>query len=509
MAHPPISRCSLRSSCISHFALDNAADAVLWTDPGGAVLYANRSAARLLGKDVDELVGLQLSACAPDLASSVNVNAKQPFQSACVRADGLRIPVEVSVSSFEVDAQQCHCLFLRDVSERNRLELQLRQAHTMEAVGRLADGISHDFNNLLTAVMIYSGLMSNQLSETSPLRPQLDRIMQAAEDGRTLVENLLGLGRKSAGDLVGTPVNLSEHLAGMRQMLARLLGEDILLDIDSPAKVSPVLVDRLQVEQVVLNLAVNARDAMPNGGNLRIRVCDRNVDESFARDRTGLKSGSYVQLEVSDTGCGMDPEILSHIFEPFFTTKSKGRGTGLGMAMVYGIVQQCGGYIELSSYPARGTTVTILLPRAEVAAAGGSSGPLREHETSNSETVLLVEDEDLVRRSIHDILTGSGYRVLQASNADEAVSAADAFGGHIDVMLTDLVLPGKGGLDLAQNIQYRRPDMRVLYMSGYNDDARVRRIAESAEPFCRKPFTPAALSRKLREVLSAPAPSGR
>jgi len=499
-----IPECSLRSSCIVYFAMENASDAVLWSDKDGTLLYANQSAARLLEVPVEDILASNLSSLFPAIADHLNAPATQPFECVCMRPDGSEIAVEVSLSSFDVEGHSCHCMFVRDVSARKRLELQLRHAHTMEAVGRLVDGVSHDFNNLLTAVMIYLGLMSNQLSPASPARQHLDRIMQATEDGRALVASLRGLGRNSATEIAGTPVTIADVITGMSEMLKRLLGEDILLTIDCSNNVSRVCIDRLQIEQLLLNLAVNARDAMPDGGELSIDL--RDCDGDSGGERHDLKPGCYVKVEIRDTGCGMDADTLSHIFEPFFTTKTKGRGTGLGMATVYGIVQQCGGHIELSSHPGRGTTVTILLPKDGSAPVNPPAPPRSEPEIQGNETVLLVEDEELVRRSIEDILTARGYHVLEARNAEEAVSAAEGFGGRIHLMVTDLVLPGKCGSELAENLKRRRPDMRVLYMSGYENDERVRRVTESGEPFCAKPFTAAALSQKMREVLSAPAP---
>ncbi|MBV9086820.1 MAG: response regulator [Acidobacteriaceae bacterium] len=494
--------CSMRESCIARFALDSGPDAILWADSHGALQYANRAAAQLLGRTLQELSTATLDSVLPDITERLKQGTKACAECVCLTADGREIAVEVSCSSFEVDGRSWNCLFLRDVSERRRLELQLRHAHTMEAVGRLVDGVSHDFNNLLTAVMIYSGLMASQISPSSPLRPHLDRIIQAAEDGRTLVGNLLSIGRKSAA--TGTPANISKVIDDMTAMLTRLLGEDIQFDVECGADVPAARIDRGQAEQIVLNLALNARDAMPNGGQLRVDVCGCEVDEALAREHAGLQRGDYVQVDVADSGCGMDADTLAHVFEPFFTTKPKGRGSGLGMATVYGVVQQCGGHIEVSSRPGAGTTVTIFLPQAE--SCSQPSPTISEVEQHGSETVLLVEDEEMVRHSVQEILVGRGYRVLEACNADEAESIAERFVARIHLMVTDLVLPGTGGLELAAIMRRARPEMRVLYISGYGDDARVKQVMESGEPFCAKPFTAAALSQKMREVLSSSAP---
>jgi CheY-like chemotaxis protein len=348
--------------------------------------------------------------------------------------------------------------------------------------------------------MIYSGLLVSQMTSQSPLRRHADQINLAAERGRQLIGQLLDFSRRHPAE--SKVISLSDLVEGMREMLQRLLGEHIDLSVRCRPGIGAVHADPAQIEQVIMNLALNGRDAMPEGGKLRIETAEVQVDESHARTRLGLAAGSYVRLSVSDSGHGMDAATRSHAFEPFFSTKERGRGTGLGLSTVYGIVRQNGGHVEIDSQLGKGTTVSILLPRVGDSAEHGPRRR-REREFSGSETVLLVEDEELVRRSIHDMLTHKGYHVLQARHGREAMLIEQRYPGPIDLMVTDLVMPDINGRELAERLQGSRPEMRVLFISGYGDDPRLLQLGEQGKAFFRKPFTPAALSQKVREVLAA------
>jgi CheY-like chemotaxis protein len=340
----------------------------------------------------------------------------------------------------------------------------------------------------------------NQLPTESPLRRQAEQVNVAAERGRSLVSQLMALGGRRSFE--PTLLSLNEVVESVRDMLSRLLGEHISLETSYGERLAAVWADRTRMEQMLVNLAVNGRDAMPDGGLLRIATANFTAGEGAARKYPGMTPGQYVRLTVSDTGCGMDEETRAHALEPFFTTKPLGQGTGLGLSTVSEIVRQSRGHLILESALGRGTQVQVFLPGVE-AEVETAATPRQEAQTSGAGTVLVVEDEELVRRSLHEILAGKGYRVLQARNAREAMLIGRGYGGPIDLMLTDLVLPGMGGPELADELRPARPDMRVLYISGYRNDARVRRLEQAGKAFFPKPFTAAAIAEKVSEVLAA------
>jgi PAS domain S-box-containing protein len=390
-----------------------------------------------------------------------------------------------------------------DVTQERRLEAQYLQAQKMEAVGRLAGGVAHDFNNLLTAVLGYSQLLLARLERDDPARELAGEIHRAGEQAAALTRRLLAFSRKQVLQL--TVFSLNDVIAGMRKMLATLIGEDVEIHVQLDPALGLVRADPAQVEQVIVNLAVNARDAMPQGGRLELETANEDLVPGVAAGNPGLPPGPYVRLTVRDSGCGMDADTLGRIFEPFFTTKEVGKGTGLGLATAYGIVQQSGGRIAVESSPGRGATFHIYLPRLGdpvVAPRGSPAAPARW--PGGSETVLLAEDDKAVRDFARALLADTGYRVLEAADGLDALRVCETHPGPIHLLLTDVVMPGMTGRTLADHLVALRPGLRVLYMSGYTDDAVLRRgVVEADTAFLAKPFRPEELARKVREVLDA------
>jgi CheY-like chemotaxis protein len=373
----------------------------------------------------------------------------------------------------------------------------------MEAVGRLAGGIAHDFNNLLTVITSYSDILLEDLASQDPRRGDVEEIGKAAASAARLTRQLLAFSRQQV--LEPRVLDLNASLASADKLLRRLLGEDIELVTAPAPSLGTVKADPGQLEQVIVNLAVNARDAMPEGGKLTLETANADMDDAYVREHPAAKPGSYVVLAVSDTGVGMDEETQRRIFEPFFTTKEAGKGTGLGLATVYGIVKQSGGFIWVYSEPGHGTTFKIYLPRVEepVDAETRPVPPLGS--LRGTETVLLVEDAAAVRAVIHQTLDRLGYRVLEAPNGEAALHLATKHRGPIHLLLTDVVMPELGGRQLAERLSALRPELRVLYASGYTDDAVVRHgVLKPGIAYLQKPFTPEVLALKVREVLDAP-----
>ncbi len=386
-----------------------------------------------------------------------------------------------------------------DITERRVLEEQLRQSQKMEGLGQLAGGIAHDFNNLLTTVIGYSSMALSQLSPQDPIREEIEEIRKAGERASDLTRQLLAFSRKQVFE--PTVLDVNALIAESTRMLGRLIGEHIRLETRPDPALGHVRADPGQLEQVVINLAVNARDAMPGGGILTIRTENADVDDGQERRHFGIAPGRYVVLAVADTGVGIEPETQKHIFEPFFTTKEKPHGTGLGLATVYGIVSQSGGHVFVESAPGRGSTFFIYLPRAEdPAVRTGTAPPVAVQK--GSETILVVEDEPAVRGLTLRCLESNGYTVLQASNGEEALEIAARHAGRLDLLLTDVIMPGASGPELARRLLERRPGLCVLYVSGYTDAAMASNgVLGPGAAFLQKPFTPAALARKVRDVL--------
>jgi two-component system cell cycle sensor histidine kinase/response regulator CckA len=384
--------------------------------------------------------------------------------------------------------------------ERNRLEEQFRQAQKMEAVGRLAGGVAHDFNNLLTVITGYSDMLLASSDLKPPQRTALEEIRRSAERGGALTHQLLAFSRRQP--LEARMVRINELILQIEKLLRRLIGEDIELVTIPAASQDIVEADPGRLEQVIMNLVVNARDAMPNGGKLTIETGTAHLSEVFSAKQLGVSPGRYVVISISDTGIGMDETTQSHLFEPFFTTKNPGRGTGLGLATAYGIIRQSGGAIQITSQLGQGTTVRIYLPPAATKAPAAEKGAQKAGKLTGKETILLVEDEARVRKLIVDVLTARGYQVLEATRGEEAMRLCKAHGGVIDMAVVDVVMPEINGPDLVRQLVPLRPRMLVLYISGYTDEAIVHHgIPESGAAFLQKPFLPDALARKVREVL--------
>jgi PAS domain S-box-containing protein len=417
------------------------------------------------------------------------------------RKDGKDVTVRLSgraVSSADEPADVLEAI-AEDVTERRVLEDQFRQAQKMEAVGRLAGGVAHDFNNLLMVISGYTEVILAKLEVDHPLYEKGRAIQQAADRATTLTRQLLAFSRKQLLELKVVDVNAI--VQDMERLLSPLIGENIELITNLSAEAGHTRADAGQLEQVLMNLVVNAKDAMPEGGKVTIRTQNIAVDESHRWVQTFIRPGQYVMLSVSDTGMGMDKETQSRIFEPFFTTKEKGKGTGLGLSTVYGIVKQSGGYVMVQSEKGHGTTFNIYLTRVE-AAAGQSVAPVARAAEGGSETVLLVEDEDSVRQLVRDTLAAKGYHVVEADNGQAGLDAAAKMDGTIDLVITDVVMPGMSGRELAEQLLKIRPETKVLYLSGYTEDAIVSEgTIESGTAFLQKPFTLQNLSRKVREVL--------
>jgi PAS domain S-box-containing protein len=388
-----------------------------------------------------------------------------------------------------------------DITGQRKLEMQLQQSQKMEAIGRLAGGVAHDFNNLLTVIRGYSDLLLLQLEGTSAMRKQVEEIQKAGERASSLTRQLLAFSRKQV--LQPKTIDLNEIVANTEKMLRRLIGEDIDLVTVLKPDLGLVLVDPGQVEQVLMNLAVNARDAMPKGGKVTIETVNVFLGEGYSKEHRVVKPGPYVMLAISDTGAGMDENTKTHLFEPFFTTKEKGKGTGLGLSTVYGIVKQSGGYVWVYSEVGKGATFKLYFPRndgagkeTETEADGGSS-------PSGRETVLVVEDEDVVRELIRQILEESDYTVITAPDGEEAIEVATASKIPVHLVITDVIMPKMGGPEAAKSLEKLFPGVSILYMSGYTDEAIVRHgVLEPGISFLEKPFTPDALLRKVREVLN-------
>ena len=387
----------------------------------------------------------------------------------------------------------------RDITSRRLLEEQFLQAQKMEAVGRLAGGVAHDFNNLLTVINGYSALALETLREFDPLHEELQEIYKAGERAASLTRQLLAFSRRQA--LAPRVLDLNLIVSDMDRMLRRVLGEDIELAATLEPGLGSILADPGQIEQVIMNLAVNARDAMPDGGRLLIETANADLDDTYARQHNAVAPGRYTMLAVSDTGCGMDAETRAHIFEPFFTTKGPGQGTGLGLAVVFGVVQQSGGNIWVYSEPGKGTTFKIYFPSAGNRAAAVEQGP-PARRSAGSETILVVEDEEGVRHLIRTSLERAGYTVLEARDGTDALRLYESRAGAIDLILTDVVMPQMSGKELASRFVATRPDVRFLFMSGYTANAIVQHgVLDPAMAYLAKPFTPATLTAKIRETL--------
>jgi two-component system, cell cycle sensor histidine kinase and response regulator CckA len=396
-------------------------------------------------------------------------------------------------------------VFAEDATEKRLLERQLQVAQKMEAVGRLSGGIAHDFNNLLGVIIGYSQVLKKKLGDANPLREHAEEIEKAGQRAASLTRQLLAFSRQQV--LAPAVLELNALLTDLGKMLPRLIGEDVELSLQLDPRIGRVKADQSQIEQVVMNLVVNARDALPQGGRLVIETANVNLDHAYALHHPGSRVGPYVVLSVTDNGTGMNVETLAHLFEPFFTTKERGKGTGLGLATVYGVVKQSGGYIWVDSELGKGSSFKVYLPQIDEPVSAPAPAALPADSFRGEETILLVEDADALRKLAHALLEQNGYHVLAAENGETALKIAEQNRERIHLLLTDVIMPGMTGRTLADRLIALRTGLKVLYMSGYTDSAIADQgVLEPGTYLLHKPFSEETLIQKVREVLDADAP---
>jgi PAS domain S-box-containing protein len=475
----------------------------------GIVREANRGFAEMFGYSADEVIGRPvLDFVAEESVEAVRQRVSQGIEGSYElvgkRKDGTRILLEATSRTHNIGGRRGRLTALRDVTQKRQLEEQFRQAQKMEAVGRLAGGVAHDFNNLLTVITSCAELVLMDTEVSDPRQENLQEIRKASQAAAGLTRQLLAFSRQQV--IEPKLITIEDVVATAEKMLQRLIGEDVELVAVLNEDPATVKIDPGQLEQVIMNLAVNARDAMPDGGKLTLETSSVELNEAYARTHWPATSGRFALLAVSDTGMGMTEQTRARIFEPFFTTKEVGKGTGLGLATVYGIVKQSGGFIWVYSEPGQGTTFKIYLPRVDEAPTA-SQQAMSATSLLGTETILLTEDAPALRATAHQILERYGYTVLDAPSSTAALTLARARSGPIHLLLTDVVMPGMSGRELAERFIAKRPGVKVLYMSGYTDDAVVRHgVLRPGIAYLQKPFTPDTLARKVREVLdSAPA----
>ena len=496
----------------TQYALDNSAEAVLLARENGHFVYVNQAACRHLGYTHDELMRLSVSDVAtsptreawPEEWRKLREEGSRTLETSQRRKDGTDFPVEITVNHVQFEGTEYACIFARDITARRSLEAQLRQSQRMEAIGGLAGGVAHDFNNILGIIIGYSGLMGKDIGPEGLGRRRLEQIQRAADKGARLTRQLLAFSRKQV--MQPRVLDLNAVVAEFDPMLRRVLGEDVELVVVASEALGSVKADLTQVEQILMNLVVNARDAMPKGGHLRIETANMTFDENYVRRHPATQPGRFVMLAVSDTGIGMDAATQQRVFEPFFTTKAAGEGTGLGLATVYGIVKQSGGFIWVYSEAGLGTTFKIYLPRVDEAAepVAVAAQPLPPRQ--GYETLLVVEDTESLREMFCDVLQQEGYAVMSAGNGEEALALAGDREGPIHLLLTDVVMPKLGGADLARELSRLRPELRVLFMSGYTNGVVTRHgVAGMGFAVIEKPFTTERLTRAVRQALDRPA----
>ncbi len=493
--------------------VDSSQDAIIGKNLDGIITHWNKGAEHIYGYKAEEVIGKSITMLAPKeradeipqiLEKTRHGESVQYFESVRVTKDGRRLNISISVSPIRDTEGKIigASTIARDITAQKRVEDQFRQAQKMEAVGRLAGGIAHDFNNILGIIMACSELLRARTGAGGVPPEYIDNIQEASKRGATLTRQLLTFSRRQTAQ--PQVLDINERLKDLSKLLRPMMGDDVEISLLSRSPAAIVEIDPGHLDQVVVNLAVNARDAMPNGGKLIVETAAVEFDEAFARQHPPMKAGSYVMLAISDNGCGMDQVTVSRIFEPFYTTKEMGKGTGLGLATVYGIVQQSGGQIFVYSEPGRGTTFKIYLPSAdhklEAAQAAVAEGALPRHEGT---TILLVEDDELMRRLARQILEDHGYAVIEATDGMSALAQLDGK-RTIDLVLTDVVMPGMRGPDLALRLVESHPEMKVVYMSGYTGELLAGNHGLThGIPLLEKPFTRAALLKTIHSALGS------
>lgn len=492
--------------------LESAAQAIISIDRGGRIVLVNHRAEEMFGYSREELLGNRIELLLPESVRAAHTRQRDHYFTspharpmgigmdlAGRRRDGSQFPVEVSLSFVEVEEGTFAIAFVSDIGQRKRLEEQLMHAQKMEAVGRLAGGVAHDFNNMLTVITGYNRMILEELSALDPLRSYADEIQQAAERAAALTNQLLAFSRRQI--MRPRIVNVNAVIGQTEKMLRRLIGEDIELVLNLHPDAGNIKADPNHLEQAIVNLAVNSRDAMPAGGRITIETGNTSLDENYAKTHAGVVPGDFVMIALTDTGHGMDAATRSRIFEPFFTTKEKGKGTGLGLATVYGMVKQTGGDIWVYSEPGSGTTFKLYFPLVSETI---SEVPVMDSVTLHgSETILVVEDEKSVRDLTVKLLTQLGYQVLSAASGQEALEISGAYSGEIDVLVTDVVMPNMSGRQIADSLLSQRTKLRVLYVSGYTENTVVDHgVVEAGVDFLSKPFSRELLGQKVREILS-------
>jgi len=513
----------LRESAARHRAVvESAMDGFVAMDHDGRVTEFNPAAERMFGRARADVVGLELAeviippafraahrrGLARYLATGESTFLGSRIEVSALRADGSEFPVELTVTVMRTGGPPSFNAYVRDLTERRRaeaarsgLEMQLQQAQKMEAVGRLAGGVAHDFNNLLTVITGRAHMLLSRLKPGEPMHRDVDLIEKTSQRAVALTSQLLAFSRKQV--VQPRVLELGPLVADLVPMLQRMIGEDMELVVEPLQGTGRVKVDPSQMQQVLMNLVVNARDAMPNGGRVGVSIQDVEVDEAAALHQTSMPPGPYVRIAVSDTGTGMSAETAAHIFEPFFTTKDQGKGTGLGLSTVYGIVEQSKGHVQVQSELDHGTTFTIHLPRVEEPLAAGPPADAARRLRTTSRTVLVVDDEPEVLELATEILRRVGYTVLEAADGTAALEVARGHEGEIHLLVTDMVMPGMSGRDLAEQLRAVRPGLPVLYISGYVQAAAARAaLGGEHSAFVAKPFTPEFLTDRVRELLA-------
>ena len=502
---------------LMQFSIDHAAEAIFWIAPDGRIIYVNEAVGALLGYSLEEMLQKNVFVLNPSLSPEAWAEQWRKakalgtisIETSLLKQDGEYVPLDITFSYQQFEGTEYCFAFAHDITERQQAELeksalqaQLSQAQKMDAIGRLAGGIAHDFNNILTGIQGYSELLLQTMPEADGSRNEVLEIRKAADRAAGLTQQLLAFSRKQV--IAPQVLNINQLITEMRKMAGRLVGEDIQFEFKLSEKLGLTKIDPHQFDQMMINLMVNARDAMPQGGKLVIETQNFWIDSSPLNKSAEIPPGAYIRLSISDSGSGIDKETIKHLFEPFFTTKAQGKGTGLGLAMVYGIVKQNDGYINVYSEAGLGTTIKIYLPRQDEEEAQARPAAPASNLPRGKETILLVEDEDMVRSLTRKLLTLHGYHVVEASQGEAAVQISRQHPESIDLLLTDVIMPQMNGKELFKILQTQRPQLKLLYMSGYSEAIIAHHgVLEDAANFIQKPFTLENLLKKVRAVLDA------